>query len=386
MKQATFISRHKLPDGSASAVRVISLAQMLHECDYEVQMIGMGYTKFKKQIKHDYGTYVSLRFGNESFLPKVLRNLTLTFHMKQFITKNCSHTDLFVVDAGGYFPKRLYKFVTAFAKKNNIKVVYDIVEFHSPSEYKFGVFQPFYRKMEYALTKHIKTPEKVIAVSNYINDFFVQRGVESVLIPITRDKNTEPVLASPNNKVLTFVYSGSRTNSVSKIIEAFFMLSPDEIKKVKLIVVGQSLTALLKKTKISLQMISALNQSLMVLDKMPRSQIFDLYRGVDFTIIFNSDTERFAHAFFPTRMTESLFLGIPVVANSHSDISEYIFDEINGVIVNAYTAESLSESIKKIIGMSEEEIHKLRLNARKIAEDKLDYRKYLSVFKKAISK
>lgn len=386
MKKVTFITPHRLPKTDPSAVRVLSLCKMLYECGYEVQMVGRGYTPYQKIIKNEYGSHVSLRFEKQNILSKILDHLTMTLRFKRYITKKCSQSDLFFVDAGGYFPKSLYRFISSFAKKRKIQVVYDIVEYHSPSEFKLGSMQLYYRRMNYVLTKHIKNPERVISVSNYINDFFLERGVQSFLIPIIRDKSEEPVFSHPNNSSLTFIYSGTRTKSISKIIGAFSMLSDNEITKVKLIIVGRSEKDLINSEKIKPETVSKLGKSLIILNRMPREEIFELYRSVDFTLIFGPSTERYAKSFFPTRMTESLFLGIPVITNDHSDVAKYISTGLNGILVSECTSKSLSDGIKMALNMSDNEIKNLRVNSRKTAENQLDYRNYLPIFKKAISK
>lgn len=66
----------------------------------------------------------------------------------------------------------------------------------------------------------------------------------------------------------------------------------------------------------------------------------------------------------PTVLFESMAVGLPVITTSVSAIPEIITDGVNGFVVEPENPEALADKIKEVVGMSPEELYKIRCNAQ----------------------
>lgn len=100
----------------------------------------------------------------------------------------------------------------------------------------------------------------------------------------------------------------------------------------------------------------------------------------DFTILLR-DSKTCTNAGFPTKVSESLSLGVPVIANATSDIALYVRDMVNGCIVPApHDIEGIADRIEELIALTREQKDALRVNA--IKEQPFYYLNYVEKFKR----
>lgn len=66
----------------------------------------------------------------------------------------------------------------------------------------------------------------------------------------------------------------------------------------------------------------------------PRDETLAILSGCTFTILQRPPTERWALAGFPSKVAESLLLGKPLIANLFGDMSLYLRDQENAVVLN----------------------------------------------------
>lgn len=88
---------------------------------------------------------------------------------------------------------------------------------------------------------------------------------------------------------------------------------------------------------------------------------------------------------FGLTMIEALSCGTPVIAYNRGAVSEVIVDGVNGFLVRPDDINGLSEGMKRMMAMKEDEYLKMRENARTIAEEKFSLKamadKYIELYK-----
>lgn len=99
------------------------------------------------------------------------------------------------------------------------------------------------------------------------------------------------------------------------------------------------------------------------------------YKVSDFSIIVREDNRK-NKAGFPTKMVESLTGGCPVIVNYTSDISEYVKNETNGLVISDFTKDAVKKALEKAITIDRSYLEQMKVNATILAEKKFDYRSY----------
>jgi glycosyltransferase involved in cell wall biosynthesis len=116
-----------------------------------------------------------------------------------------------------------------------------------------------------------------------------------------------------------------------------------------------------------------------------REAALQIIAASDFTIILRPQ-ERFANAGFPSKLVESLSLGVPVMANATSDIAEYLRDGRDGYLLSDATAGALEEAIERASQLTIEQRSQMRQQAHLRAHECFDYRSYAGVLAEFVLK
>lgn len=68
--------------------------------------------------------------------------------------------------------------------------------------------------------------------------------------------------------------------------------------------------------------------------------------------------------------------GCPIIVNYTSDISEYVKNETNGIVIADFTKDAVKKALEKATSIDGSCIKKMKSNATLLAENKFDYRSY----------
>jgi glycosyltransferase involved in cell wall biosynthesis len=116
---------------------------------------------------------------------------------------------------------------------------------------------------------------------------------------------------------------------------------------------------------------------------LPHRQALAEMARVDFSILLRPNL-RFAQAGFPTKLVESLALGVPVICNLTSDIGRYVHDGREGIIVRDSSPDAFAEGLRRVLAMTPAQRQDLRHQARRAAEACFDYRNWVDPLGKFI--
>lgn len=111
-------------------------------------------------------------------------------------------------------------------------------------------------------------------------------------------------------------------------------------------------------------------------DRVPRAKVVSALRSSDFTVLMRDPGKRFAQAGMPTKVTESLGCGTPVIANITSDLGGFLEDGRDAIVVEEYSADACARALRKAACLPAAERVVMREAAYATARARLDYRAY----------
>lgn len=374
MKKMLIISTCKYPNGDAGSVRQHAFAKLYRESGYEVTVVGMGAcTNF--HLKNNDGIpYVSLRGAQNNLLAKLKNYFGFKSRLKSFLKSygNCGYIQ--VVDA----PVNALFYLKKYARKHNIRLIHDSVEWYSPEQFKNGRLSlPYILKEKYN-TKWIDKQFSVIAISTFLEAHFKSRGINTVRIPVIMDISAMPCEKRTAEDKTVFLYAGSpgKKDYIAEIIKGFAMLPQELLTRAELQLLGISKEQLTTLCGVEENAIGQLGSTLVCLGRVPREEVLNRLAAADFTVLLRSETQRYAKAGFPTKVVESLSTATPVITNLTSDLGLYLKDGYNSIIAEDCSSAAFSKALDKAISLSSEEKKLMYTNARKTSEDYFDYRLY----------
>ena len=374
MSRLLIVTYYKYPDGDAGAVRQYSFAKLYKKAGFDVTVAGMGdYTDFKTK---DYNgiPYISFRNAKNSIFYKMLNYLGFKYRLRAFlkIFGDCDYIQ--VVD----IPPNALFYLKKYAKKHNIKLIYDSVEWYSPEQFVKGKYAVPYILKEKYNTKWIDNQFSVIAISSFLEKHFKSRGIDTVRIPVIMDIKSIPCKKNTQDKKTVFLYAGSpgKKDYLAEIVKGFSMLDKELLSGFELQLLGIEKNQLTELCGVEQSAAEYLGDSLVCLGRLPHREVIDRLSGADFTVLLRSERLRYAKAGFPTKVVESLATATPVITNLTSDLDKYLKDGYNSIIVRECSPEAFAEALKNALSLSVADKTQMYTNARKTAKEYFDYRVY----------
>lgn len=220
----------------------------------------------------------------------------------------------------------------------------------------------------------------VIAISSFLEHYYQQRGCAVLRVPPLIDM-MEPArnaVETPprGDGVLRLVYAGS-PGKKDLLGNAILGLSRVIAKgrAVELHLVGPERKTVAACLAEDDELLNELGDRVVYHGRVTQPAAMSLIAQADFSILLRPD-KRYAHAGFPTKLVESLSLGVPILTNLTSDIGEYVRDGREGVILADSSPEAFAAGVDRVLEMPRSHWRAMRDDARQRACECFDYRQY----------
>lgn len=377
MNQAVIITENKYPLGDAGAIRQHAMAKILRELGYDVIVVGYGNYTGKCLKEFEGIKYVSLRAKSENKTARLFFRILFGVRAVSYVKKHIENPSLILlVDTLPY----AWKVIENYGVKNNIKLVHDSVEWYSPEEFSNGEKNIEYILKEKTNTEIINKNWNVIAISKFLQEHFESSAQKVIRVPVIMDTASIPFDVEKRESEKTkFVYVGApgKKDYLKEILMGFELLEKDLKDMCELHIIGVTREQLIGACGVEESTLSKMDNMLSVHGRLPHEEAIKWVRNADYTLLLRDAELRYAKAGFPTKIVESLSCGTPPVCNISSDLDMYLTDGENAFIASSHSAEALNIAIIRAIDCSIEQRNKMRILARKTAEEKFDYTHYI---------
>lgn len=378
------VTSAKFPEGDAEAVRLHTIGRLLKDIGYNVSYIGMGFSHYLEELQFDDFQYVSLRKETNNKFDKMYYHFNYVNRLKKYLTSYLKLNEIDVILFSDFSPITI-KLLKKICEINNVKLISDSVEWYSPKQFKLGPLSPamILKNIEnkYTIDKTIK----VITISKYLYHHFSNKGCTCIRLPVILDVINMSCEKNVGFQKLTILYAGSpgKKDHVDEMLRGVLLLNENEISKLRFVLAGVSLNDV--KHLFTLEELSKLGKCVEFLGRIERKIVLEKLSEADFTVLLRSPQQRYAKAGFPTKVVESLATATPVILNISSDLSDYINDMEEGLIVDDVSAIAFKKTLKRALMLDVKQLETLRNKARLCAVNNFDFRIYSDAMRKFIN-
>lgn len=364
-----YIGGFILPNGNAAAQRVIANAKILRELNYDVKLVGLTHDDSGlESFKYENFECINLPYPQTSM--EWWKMLTSIDQYLPFYTKDTS-----LVIAYNH-PAIALKKLLNYNRKHGIKTISDCTEWYEPQGGKlikaikgWDVNQRMYKV-------HPQL-DGIITISKYLDDFYKERKVKTVLLPPLVDKNEnkwkQEAKQEDNSIRLLFAGSVGRGNKdrVDFVIEALDGITTGRTDLISLDIVG--ITEEQYRSVYEGWEERPIPKFVHFYGRQSHEEVINRLKQSDFQI-FVRENNLANTAGFPTKFVETISAGTIVLTNASSNLKDFMIEGVNSYELDISNKESLVNSLMKPLSLSKEEII---LRKRQIKTDTFDIRNYI---------
>lgn len=352
MSYVIFGDLFTFPEGEAATNRVHTYAKGFVANGKNIHVICFGnvYTHFGNgeingiKYYHPFGQTRKSRYFVVRTWKKIMKyvrtvRLFLKLNKQEYIKAVIVYTGL----PGTFFFARLLSGLTGS------KLIQEI------SEHPLRYYQEGKLRRRFGLVKlrtETALTDGILCISHFLINFYAERGYplhKLMLIPSTVDPQRFDYMAERPFPFPYIGYFGTLTfkrDNVDLLIEAFAKIA-GKYPDLRLVLGGPEYGSEKKKILLMAEKLGICDR-LKLLDYMPREQIIKYIVNSEILVMVRADNLK-AQASFPSKLTEYLATGRPVISVDVGEVSDYLADGINAYIVEPGSREQLAEKIDHVL-------------------------------------
>lgn len=342
LKTILYIGGFELPDKNAAAHRVISNAKLFKTMGYDTIFIGIDRSrKTKNGILNTRRLVEGFEAYSVEYPKSIGQWLDYILQIDEYLEAAACIPNLHAIVCYN-FPAIALEKIRRYCRKTGIKCIADVTEWYTGLGRSIPV--KVIKGMDTFLRMRIihKRLDGLIVISRYLQNYYrCCRNV--VYIPPLTDisESKWQRIPSKSTDTLYLAYAGSpgKKDRIDFLIAALKAVK----RKYHLDIVGIDKNAYMSTYRKDTAFLKE-NKDIMFHGRIPHMEALEIVKGANYSCFFRIP-DRVTTAGFPTKFSEAISCGTPVITNRSSNVADYLMDG-NGYLVDKLSVESITAAIE----------------------------------------
>lgn len=369
-----YVGPFKFPSSAANSLRVWGVVQALQYLGHEVSVVGIGSETPERSLEMasdvDIFTAREYESGIFSRWPGV-RGLFLGNATVEWLSRQLVRPDIVI----SYGPHAGYTIrLLRFCKSQNIPLILDLVEWYDPRHLPGGVLGPYAICNEFSMRILVRNATGLFVISRYLEKYYQGKGVPLLRLPplFAVKANRETEYEADHSGLRRFCYSGS-PGKKEDLYSLFggLDLAWKEGFRFRFTFIGGGIDEILKDARLRRLSIFEYRDHMQFTGRVANNESRRVVANSDFQIVIRK-VRRFSTAGFPSKVPESMSLGVPVVVNLFSDLDQHLKHGENAIIVDSPSIGAVRDGVVRAIKMSPTAVVEMKRRAQETASRSFD--------------
>lgn len=377
-KTILYVGNILFPDGDAASHRVIGNAKALKELGYQVLLLGCREDE-KRELLHTreivmgFDCYYFSKPNTKKEWYKYLVSINWYASILESVD---------IVIAYNYPAIALNK-LRKYCNRTGKKVYADCTEWFDPSG---GTIGSMLKKADTSIRMRKVQPklDGIIVISSFLQRFYEQRNIPVICVPPLIDKSDKKWCKEGCmgiNCDIQLAYVGNPGSGGKDKLDVIISAIDEAVNRCPALKIHFTIVGITRNQY--LDRFSSLSKNMDKIvsfkGRMSNIEALDIIKKSNYSI-FLRDKNLVTTAGFPTKFSESIACGTPVLTNDTSDISRYLVNGKNGFLLDTTSANSLCESL--YIALSIDENRKINMKNYCLNDNTFDYHSFIMEFSK----
>lgn len=261
-----------------------------------------------------------------------------------------------------------------FCRDRNIPLIIDLVEWYDPRHLPGGILGPYALLNEFSMRFLVGRANGLFVISRYLEKYYREKGVSLLRVPplFSIEANRQVEFEVDHSAVRRFCYSGS-PGKKEDLYSLFGGLDHawKEGFRFRFTFIGAQRDEILTDRRLRGLTIFEHRDHMRFTGRVANSESRKVVASSDFQIVIRK-VRRYSTAGFPSKVPESLSLGVPVIVNLFSDLEEYLNDGDNAIVVDSPSVRAVRDGVVRAIEMSGNAVAEMRRRAQETASVSFD--------------
>ena len=374
-----YIGNLLLPDGDAASHRVFGNAKVLRELGYQVSLLGC-----KEDVEDKLADTKIVHKGFDVYYFKtpnsIRRWFDYLFNCKWLYPLIDSIKPSIIILYN--YPAVAMNKLIKYCYRKNIRIVSDCTEwFVTPGYRPDKILKRWDTSLR--MKRYQFKMNGIIAISSFLDEYYSSKGVQTICVPPLIDKTEtkwENAGYSPTD-IRELVYVGNPGSGMKDKLDVVIAALENIINTFPSLKVHFSVIGITKDEYcLNFSPIpEKLCDVVTFMGRLPNAQSLDYIKKSDYTI-FLREKNLVTMAGFPTKFSESITCGTPVLTNDSSDLAKYLVDGNNGFLIDTSSLKSICDTLYNALSVEKVQITKMKTYC--LNDTSFDYHKFISVFEK----
>lgn len=344
-------------ENSAMNIHVVNIGKLLLLAGYNViYCCKSDYITDSIKTIEEFSFYYTKLWSNNIIYRKIYSFIEVVsgWSLFKLVEQLC---DEFYPDVILYYGTNVESKLIHLCKIKNIKLVLDKVDWFEKDDRK-GIFNQYYvqKKIDKSFYDLDLYANGVIAISDYIFEFFKSKNVKTIKIPpIFKQYNT--VFFVESIQPVKLIYCGTlggNKDTITPIIDALQKINCTE-NLVTLDVVGVTLEDYRQIVKNDYLSEEEAFKGVFFHGRIPHEDALVMLQNSHFSVLLR-ENKRYAKAGFSTKFAESMMMAVPVICNKVGGADKCITDGVNGFLIENNSVQKVVDVLERILLLNQNEI------------------------------
>jgi glycosyltransferase involved in cell wall biosynthesis len=363
-----YFGNFKFPYGNAAGSRVLGNGYSLRSLGNKVIFVGFD------QINSIYPNQPRVYDGFEYHslvTPNLINRILFYRYLNEIKIIIKSENINIIILYGNPVISLIQFYLIYFCKKNKIKLVIDIADWHSSNSGPYlGRFIK-YLDISFRMKYLNKKSDGIITVSSHLRNYYKSKSLPVIVVPPLVNLNKfKDLKFDLDSKITTLIYVGQPFPNINgrSVSESAYKDRLDividslyELKNKNFIfnIYGISKIEYLKVIKKHQDVLDVLWDRVLFHGIVENSKVLSYIANSDFSILYR-ESNRLSNSGFPTKFVECISCGTPMITTFTSDLEQYITINRLGFGVDPKSRNDFTDLLENSLSLSRDEIVKMK--------------------------